>query len=116
MWSIGSITPEEAGEVFDAGTRNTHSQNIEQDGSNNGNVIGSTGIQENQDCQDNGSCYNFAGMIVFIGSQSGGNVQNFGQNNYVVQEVIDVNSGNDNEVHQNVKQQNNSRYRIIMML
>ena len=55
-------------------------------------------------------------MIVFIGSQSGGNVQNFGQNNYVVQEVIDVNSGNDNEVHQNVKQQNNSRYRIIMML
>ena len=32
LWSIGSITPEEAGEVFDAGTRNTHSQNIEQDG------------------------------------------------------------------------------------
>ena len=93
----------------DCGDNNKYVKNLLQNGSNNGNKLGSTSSQDNNNCENETNCLNFYNTKSSIGgnpSFSFSDVLNGGDNNSISQIGMDLNSDNNNNVGQMATQEN----------
>ena len=103
---IGRVGSSVIFEPFGGGLNNTHSQQIVQTGSGNGNLMNTYGTQTNSNCRTSGHCMNLASTGGGIGGESGLAIEDNGNNNVIFQNFTSNNSGNNNNINQKTLQEN----------